>query len=99
MCRYFLRFWRHSCLHWSSHSFLLAIVFSVHSKLSTWTSIYFKANLAFVVYLSLNVHNLLMIKFSGIVTSKFTIGAIVLLTLKNVTSIQSKTLERIDVPP
>ena len=50
----------------------------------------------FVVYLSLNVHNLLMIKFSGIVTSKFTIGAIVLLTLKNVTSIQSKTLERID---
>ena len=40
-----------------------------------------------------------MIKFSGIVTSKFTIGAIVLLTLKNVTSIQSKTLERIDVPP
>ena len=53
----------------------------------------------FVVYLSLNVHNLLMIKFSGIVTSKFTIGAIVLLTLKNVTSIQSKTLERIDVPP
>ena len=54
---------------------------------------------AIVLYLSLNVHNLLMIKFSGIVTSKFTIGAIVLLTLKNVTSIQSKTLERIDVPP
>lgn len=27
MCRYFLRFWRHSCLHWSSHSFLLPLCF------------------------------------------------------------------------
>ena len=54
----------------------------------------------FIDYFSfLNVHNLLITKFSGIVTSRLTMGAMDLLTLKNATSIQSSTLDKIDVPP
>lgn len=54
----------------------------------------------FIDYSSpLNVHSLLITKFSGIVTSRLTMGAMDLLTLKNATSIQSSALDKIDVPP
>ena len=70
--------------------------FVVHVVTTSSTGRY--TSIPYLIYF-LNVHNLLITKFSGIVTSRLTMGAMDLLTLKNATSIQSNTLDKIDVPP
>jgi len=70
--------------------------FVVHVVTTSSTGRY--TSIPYLIYF-LNVHNLLITKFSGIVTNRLTMGAMDLLTLKNATSIQSSTLDKIDVPP